>query len=222
MKTMMSSMKYIFTPAKMLVLSLLMFPLLACAQAQEDETFKAGVHYQVLSEPVKSRHANKIEVIEMFWYGCSHCYSFEPTLHEWSSTLADDVSFTQSPAMWRDNMVIHARAFYTAKALKNLGTLHEALFKALNVERNPLATEQAVGALFAKHGVDSDTFSKAYNSFSVTSGVRLADSRARSYKITGTPEMVVNGKYRTSGRMAGSQKGMLDVVDFLIEKERKK
>ncbi len=221
MNTDKSFLKSFFTPVKALLISLLMFPLLACAQALEDEEYKAGVHYQVLSEPVKTRNTDKIEVMEMFWYGCSHCYSFEPTLKEWSKTLGKDVSFSQSPAMWRDNMVIHARAFYAAKALGKLEPLHEELFKALNVDRNPLASEQAVGALFAKHGVDKDAFSKAYNSFSVTSGVRLADSRARSYKITGTPEMVVNGKYRVSGRMAGSQKGMLKVVDFLIEKERK-
>lgn len=117
-------------------------------------------------------------------------------------------------------MVKHARAFFTAQQLNKSEELHSAIFSAMNVDRNPLASDEDIAALFAKHGVSQEDFDKAYNSFAVTSGVRLADSRARSYRVTGTPEMVVNGKYRTTGSMAGSQRDMLKVVDFLVAKER--
>ncbi len=202
-------------------LSFFLLPLIACAEAgNQADRFQAGVHYALIAEPVKTRNPKKIEVVEIFWYGCSHCFSFEPQLHKWAATLADDVDFWQSPAMWRENMVVHARAYFAAQQLGKLDTLHQPIFDALNIDRNPLADEAAVGELFAKHGISDEEFKKAYHSFAVTSGVRLADQRARKYKITGTPEMVVNGKYRISARMAGGTGQMLEVADFLINKER--
>lgn len=208
-----------------LVISFLMLPLLACAQdAGEpvvEATYKEGQHYVVIPEPVRTRDQEKIEVVEVFWYGCSHCYTFEPIVKEWEKDQPADVDFWQSPAMWRDVMVTHARAFFTAQQLNKFEELHPVIFSAMNDARNPLANEAAVAALFAKHGVSEEQFNKAFNSFAVTSGVRLADSRARSYRVTGTPEMVVNGKYRTTGSMAGSQRDMLKVVDFLVAKERR-
>lgn len=206
---------------RLFIATLLMFPLFACAQSGGEERFKAGEHYSVLKQAVKTRNPKKVEVVEVFWYGCSHCYSFEPVLQEWVKKQNDDVDFWQSPAIWRDVMVVHARAYFVAQQLKKLEQLHQVTFDAMNIDRNPLPDENALAALFAKHGVSQEDFTKAYNSFAVTSGVRLADSRARNYEITGTPEIVINGKYRVSARMAGSQKGMLEVVDFLIAKERK-
>ncbi len=159
-------------------------------------------------------------MVELFWYGCSHCYTFEPVVEKWADKLSDDVDFWRSPAMWNDVMVVHARAFYAAKTLGILDKVHMPLFKALNVERRRLATEQELADFFAAHDVDPEKFKKAFNSFSVSSGVRLADSRARSYKITGTPEIVVNGKYRVDAKMAGGQQQMLDITDFLVARER--
>ena len=202
-------------------LTLLLMPLIACADAAVADKYRAGEHYSVLAQPVKTRNSKKVEVVEVFWYGCSHCYSFEPVVQRWHESQPDDVDFWQSPAIWRDHMVVHARAFYAAQQLKKkYPGLHQAIFDAMNVNRNPLQDEAAVAALFAKQGVSAEEFSKAYNSFAATSGVRLADARTRNYKVSGTPELIVNGKYRVSARMAGSQQGMLDVVNFLIEKER--
>lgn len=203
-----------------LILGAVLLPLLACAEQAAEQSYKAGEHYVVLSQPVKTRDPNKVEVVELFWYGCSHCYTFEPMIEKWAAGLADDVDFWQSPAMWNDAMVVHARAFYAAKTLGILDKMHTPLFKALNVERRRLASEDELADFFAEHDVDREKFKKAYNSFSVTSGVRLADSRARSYKITGTPEIVVNGKYRVDAKMAGGQQQMLDIADFLVAKER--
>ncbi len=200
--------------------SVLLAPLLACAEQAADQSYKAGEHYAVLPQPVKTRDPKKVEVVELFWFGCSHCYTFEPVLNKWADKLADDVDFWQSPAMWNEVMVVHARAFYAAKTLGILDKMQMPLFEALNVDRRRLASEEELADFFAEHDVDREKFKKAYNSFSVTSGVRLADSRARSYKITGTPEIVVNGKYRVDAKMAGGQQQMLDVTDFLIAKER--
>lgn len=194
-----------------------LFSLVACA---EGPAYKADVHYEVLEQPVQTIDPKKIEVTEVFWYGCGHCFRFEPMLHQWTGKLADDVVFRQSPAMWNEAMAVHARAFYVAQALKVLDKVHQPLFNALNIEGKRLTTEDQVAEFFAGHGVDRDTFMKAYKSFGVTGQVKQADARARAYNITGTPEIVVNGKYRVSARMAGGQAQMLKVADFLIQQER--
>jgi thiol:disulfide interchange protein DsbA len=203
----------------------LTFFLVACADDQQapahkSAEYKAGTHYVVLDNPVRTADSNKIEVTEIFWYGCGHCFRFDPVLHQWAEKLPADVDFKLSPAMWGGNMELHARAFYTAKALNMLDKLHQPLFNALNLENKPLASEAELASFFAQHGVDKATFTKTFNSFGVVSQVKQADARARSYQIGGTPEMVVEGKYRVSGGMAGGQQKMLDVVDFLIAKTR--
>jgi len=193
-------------------------PLMACAQS--DGPYLAGKHYVVLDSPSRPRDESKIEVIEIFWYGCGHCYHFEPLIKKWKEGVGADVDFWQSPAMWQPVMEVHARAFYTAEALGVLDKLHAPLFSALNVEHKKLKDQQELAAFFANYEVDTETFDKAFNSFSVKGRVRQADARARGFKITGTPELVVAGKYRISGRMAGSQAEMLKVADYLIKRER--
>lgn len=203
-----------------IVLLVLLTPL-AWAEEASAERYVAGQHYALLDMPVRTRDRNKIEVVEVFWYGCSHCYHFDPLISQWKKTLAADVDFWLSPAVWNENMRMHANAFYTAKALKVEQQLHEPLFVALVVERKGLNTLAQLEDFFAEFGVDREKFNKTFMSFGVTSQVRQAEARARSYKISGTPEMIVNGKYRVSASMAGSQANMLKVASFLIEKERK-
>lgn len=199
----------------------IMFSIVACAEESANKpAYQAGVHYEILDIPVRTRNPNKIEVTEVFWYGCSHCFHFEPIVHQWSEQQSSDVDFQQSPAMWNDTMETHARAFYTANALGVLEILHKPLFDALNLQNKRLNTEASLEDFFVSHGVDKDKFTKTFNSFGVTSQVKQANARARSYKITGTPEVIVDGKYRISSKMAGSQINMLKVADFLVQKIR--
>lgn len=183
--------------------------------------YQAGKHYIVLDNPVTTVDAKRVEVNEVFWYGCHHCFVFEPLVETWSESIADDTVLVRTPANWHVNMELHARAFYTAKALKVLDKVHEAIFEAMNVKKQKLDKEKTIEALFVKYGeVDPGKFRKTFNSFGVNSAVRQADSRQRAYQITGTPEMIVNGKYRITAAMAGGHLGMLAVVDHLVEKER--
>lgn len=213
--------------------ALTLLSITACAEdAGSTPEYQAGTHYQVLPAPVPTRDAEKIEVTEVFWYGCGHCFNFEPVVHQWAKQLPDDVYVDQSPAIWgsinfKDKpldwgnpMAIHARAYFTAQALGVLDEVHTPIFKALNVEKKKLASADELAELFAAHGVDKDTFIRTYASFGITSQTQRAYSRVLAYKITGTPELIVNGKYRVSGRMAGSQANMLKVAEFLIAKER--
>ncbi len=185
-----------------------------------DKQYAAETHYDVITPPIRTSDPAKIEVVEFFWYGCGHCYTFEPVIGQWKKNLSDDVDFQGSPAIWNKPMELHARAFYTAQVLGVSDKLHLPIFQAMNVDRKPLGSERDIATLFADHGVAVEDFNKAFNSFGVTSQVNQANARARSAKITGTPELMVNGKYRVSTRKAGSQAEMLKIVDFLVEKER--
>ncbi|HSC75470.1 MAG TPA: thiol:disulfide interchange protein DsbA/DsbL [Pseudomonadales bacterium] len=217
---------------KQLITSLLLISsfLPFMAQAQDSvaplasasaEKYQEGKHYRRIPVPVHTANPEKIEVNEVFWYGCPHCYHFEAILEPWVKKLPDDVDFERTPAIYRPAMEVHARAYYVAKQLNMLDAMHTIIFKSMQEEKKALANENDIAALFAAHGVSDEAARKAYNSFSVQSQTRQADARVRGYGVEGTPEIIVNGKYRVSSSDTGSQEAMLSVASFLIEKERK-
>lgn len=205
----------------MLALSALLFSLVACAEQSIDQpAYVAGQHYIVLEQPVRTSDQSKIEVAEAFSYHCGHCFHFEPILHQWEKTLADDVVLVQTHAIWNKPMRSMAQAFYTIKTLKIDEKAHMGIFNAIQLEQKTFQSPEAWAQFLANFGSDKETILKTYNSFGVTSQVNQADARARGYGITSTPEMVVNGKYRISSRLTGGQEEMLKVAEFLIELER--
>ncbi len=184
------------------------------------QPWEEGEHYDTVSPVLRTSNPEKIEVMEFFWFGCGHCYTFEPLLAAWKKTLADDVVFKGSPAIWNSTMEIHAKVFYTAEVLGISERINPLVFRAINQDRRPLTAESDIATLFESSGVLRSDFFDAFNSFGVGSQVRQASSRARSAKITGTPEIVINGKYRITTRKAGNQTNMLKIADYLIDKER--
>ena len=204
---------------KMIVL-LAFLPLVACGQSVE--RYIAGTHYEVLDKPIKIAANDKIEVMEVFWYGCSHCYKFEPLVKPWKQTIGDDIEFLRTPAMWDKQGIMraHATIYYAAETLGVLDKVHDNLFELIVNQQRTTDIDQ-FAKLFDAAGASGEDLKKAYTSFGVKSKVSQADKRAKShYQTQGTPEMVVNGKYRVSSKQAGSQAAMLDVVNFLINKER--
>lgn len=203
------------------ILSLvLLMPVANIAYAQV-ERFVDGTHYVTLEVPVNTRDSSKIEVIEAFWYGCTHCFRFEPLIEDWKANAPADIDFTRFPAMWNGLMKIHAQIYYTAEALDAIDVVHEPVFNAINLEGNRLQNERQIGDLFARHGIDQEEFSRAFNSFGVRTRVNQAESRMQDYRIQSTPNMIVNGKYLiATGPDVPTQQMMLDIVDFLIARER--
>lgn len=190
------------------------------AQANDKPAYVAGTHYTEIEQPVRTADPSKIEVTEVFSYHCNHCLSFEPMLQAWKKQLPEDVAFVQMHAIWNAGMKSMAQAFYTVKTLKLEDKAHMGIFTAIQMERKVFKNPEEWAEFLATFGSDKETILKTYNSFGVSSQVSQADARARGYGITGTPEMVVNGKYRVSARQSGGQAEMLKVVDFLVEKER--
>ena len=203
------------------VLTFVLLMPLAFSSFAQIERFVAGTHYTELAAPVNTNDSSKVEVLEVFWYGCSHCFRFEPLIANWEATMPSDVDFGRFPAMWNGLMEVHAQVYYTAEAMDALDVVHEHVFNAINIEGNRLQHEGQIGALFAKYGINEDEFAKSFNSFSVRTKVNQAKQRMQAYEIRSTPNMIVNGKYLVAtGQSVLTQADMLDVVDFLIEKER--
>ena len=184
------------------------------------ETYQAGVHYVEVPVQKNVTRTDKIQITEFFWYGCPHCFKFDPIVRKWQTTLADDVAFNHSPSMWSKPMKLHARAYYTATALGVLDSVHESLFDAMNIHGQRLQSKAEIAKIFEEQGVSSEDFNKTFDAFGTISKVKQADQRARNLRISGVPSMVVNGKYRVTAGMVKTYGDMIKVVDYLIEKER--
>ncbi|MDX1587641.1 MAG: thiol:disulfide interchange protein DsbA/DsbL [Oleiphilaceae bacterium] len=197
-----------------LLLAMLM-PLQAAAEAWQE-----GTHYQRLDTPVGTENRDKIEVAEVFWYGCPACHAFQPLITPWAEQLPEDVALVHLPATLRGDWEVHAQAFYTARALGVVDKVHSDLFDALAGERRPLNSQEKLAEFFARRGVDKEEFNKAWNSFGVNSMMQRASSRVRGARVSGTPSLIVNGKYLITVRGAGGHGNMLEVADYLIGKER--
>ena len=183
------------------------------------EPWVEGQHYQVIAPPVAVGNTEDVVVTEFFWYGCGHCYTFEPMLTAWGKQLPEGAIVQPSPAVWNDPMRMHAKAFYIAEVLGVKAVMHPVIFDAMHVQRKRLVSRLELRDLFEDNGVDPDKFDKAFDSFGVDSQVRQADSRARSAKVSGTPTLMVAGKYLIETRGAGNQTNMLEIARYLVEKE---
>ena len=183
---------------------------------------KAGVEYRELSSAQSTDSPGKIEVLEFFWYGGPHCYNFEPVITPWVKKLAKDVQFRRVPAMFNEEYAQGARAFYALDAIGEEERLHKALFDAIHTgSRLRVADEAALTEWLGKHGVDTKKFAAAYRSFSVEGRMKRAAQLTQAYKIEGVPSMAVNGKYVIVTDNITSFEHLLQVSDFLIERERK-
>lgn len=201
-------------------LLLLMVVLSPAALQAAESKWEEGRHYQKLSTEVSTRSDEKIEVAEVFWYGCPHCYRLKPVLEEWAKDLPEDVALVYLPAALNQSWEIHARAFYVAESLGVLDKIHDAFFDRM--ARNPrgLASKESLADFFAEHGVDREKFNRTYDSFGVNAKLDRSKSIVRGARLTGVPALIVNGKYTVTASMAGGHEEMLQVADHLIEQER--
>jgi thiol:disulfide interchange protein DsbA len=181
-----------------------------------------GKQYVRLSQPLPTPAGGKIEVIEFFWYGCPHCNALEPTLDAWQKKLPADVAFRRVPVAFRDEpYTAHQRIFYALEALDKVEAMHRKVFYAIHSDRQRLDKAPDIAAFMAKNGIDGAKFLEVFNSFSVQTKARQANQLAAAYKIDGVPAIGVQGRYFTSGSLAGTNEAALVVADFLIQRVRK-
>lgn len=161
-----------------------------------------GVHYKRVSpaQPT-SAPAGKVEVIEFFWYGCPHCFRFEPHVNSWLGGKPDTIVFTRVPAVLSPKWESHARVYYAAEALGILEKIHSPFFKAIHVKRKRLNKEDDIIKFIEGLGVDGKQFASTMHSFSVSSKVQRARKLGKAFKLDSVPSIAINGKYFTSGSL---------------------
>jgi protein dithiol oxidoreductase (disulfide-forming) len=187
----------------------LMKPLAALAQQQRAD-------YYELNPPQQVETANKIEVLEFFWYGCIHCYNLEPRLETWLKAAPKDVEFRRVPAVFNERWGHDASIFYTFEALGLLDKLHRPFFDAIHRDRLRSERWPELSGWLEKQGVDAKKFESTFKSFGVQSKSKRAIRLTTAYKIEGTPAMAVHGRYTVP-----SSEAMLETVNQLVGQVRK-
>ena len=180
--------------------------------------YKLGKDFGSLARPLPVKQDGVVEVIEVFWYGCGHCFNLAPAVSKWSKQKDSSVNFQKMPVTWGPVHQLHAKLFYTIEALGIGETGHTAVFTAIQKEGNFLSSDGAILDFLEKLGMDRSETIKYMNSFSVRQKVKRAIEISKQFKVTATPMMFVDGQYRVEAK-GGSSK-MLKVVDHVIELQK--
>lgn len=198
---------------------LLFIPLIFVFSTLQAQQFNEGVEYERIKTPVKTSDPGKVVVTEMFWYGCPHCYRFEPYIEKWKQNIPQDVVFEQLPSVLNPSWMEHARAYFALEAMGAVDKVHQKFFTAIHLQNKRLNSLDTIAAFVADQGVDEKAFRNHYHSFPIDSKVRKSRQTEKKYGHGGVPAIIVNGKYRTSASLAGSNANMIKVIDFLVKKE---
>ena len=161
---------------------------LACSAADEAQ-FKAGQHYKLVRTAQPPADPAKIEVAEVFWYGCVHCFQFEPYVDQWLEKKPAGVNFVRLPSsLGRPVGILHSKAFYAAEVLGVFDKIHKQIFVAMNNEGKLLATQDDLRAFFVKNaGVSAEDFDSAFTGFAADNRVRRTETQLREMGIASTP-----------------------------------
>ena len=187
------------------------------------EAPKAGTEFDAIAQPISTDNAAKIEVMEIFWYGCPHCYHMEPVLNAWVKKLPADVYFKRVPGLPNPSWAPMAKAFYAMEALGVQEKLHTPLFEAIHKTKtlNPTDEKAAIEWLTAQSGLDKLKIEQAFKSFTINTSLNRAALIFRNSGATGVPSLVIDGKYITSSTMTGGNEQALKVADYIIDNVRK-
>ena len=196
--------------------------MLVSGSAIAQMAFVEGQDYKTISPAVKTSQSDKVVVTEIFWYGCPHCFRFEPYVERWSAQLPETVVFEQVPSSLNPRWTEHARAYYAFKMMNVLDQTHKALFDALHLKRQRLNSVDTIAKFVADLGLDEKIFRENYFSFPVETQIRKNAQKEKRYGHGGVPAVIVNGKYLASASMAGSNERLIQVINFLVAQELEK
>lgn len=202
---------------KKLLVGLVLALTIPLAFAQQ--AFVEGRDYDRVAAEIP-QEGDKINVTEVFWYGCPHCFRFEPYANRFKASLPDDVDFVQQPSVLNPRWAEHARTYYAIEMMGIKDSFHEAFFNALHLQRERLFDVDAIAAFVADQGHDAAKFKELYFSFPVETMLRKNMKKEQRYGHRGVPAVIVNGKYLVSASKAGSNERMIEIMNFLIDQER--
>jgi len=183
---------------------------------------REGTEFVRLSTPapVSVNAPKKIDVVEFFWYGCPHCYAFEPVLEAWVKRLPADVGFRQVPVGFMALHQNHQRLFYALEEMGQLASAHRKIFAAVHQQGNRLSNDGDIARFASANGIDPAQLAQAMKGFSVATKSTRARQLTDAYKIDGVPALGIHGRYYTSGALAGGHERAVGVADFLIQLAR--
>jgi thiol:disulfide interchange protein DsbA len=199
----------------------------AGAALPSSSQWKAGVNYDVLSPAQPTTVGpGKVEVLEVFWLGCPHCYALEPYIRAWLKAKPSYVQYVRVPVMWGPVHRAHARLFYTLESLGR-DDLVEKVFTYIHNLEDQTGSESVLFANSAdetfkqqqawavQNGVTADAFAKAFNSFYVNTQMQQAEEITNAYEVQGVPFIAVDGKFSTDVGKAGGETKLISLIDFL-------
>ena len=179
-----------------------------------------GTDYNTLKTPLVLPRTGKVEVIEFFWYGCPHCFAFEPTLEPWVAKLPADVHFRRVPVQFDALKEIHQRIYYTWEAMGLVDAMHAKTFNRFHVQRKPINNEQDMLAFAQESGLDVARVKQTWESFGVGTKMAQAKQLSEDYRIDGVPMIGIQGRYTTAPSLGGAAE-CLATTDVLIGRMRK-
>jgi thiol:disulfide interchange protein DsbA len=197
-----------------------------------------GQHYFSIKPTQPTNVApGKVEVIEVFSYGCVACNLFYPTMDKLVAALPKNAQVGYVPASFNpaEAWPMFQRAYLTAQAMGIADKTHTAMFNAIwssdelavverrtNRLKNPMPTIEKAAAFYARvAGVKKEEFLSISKSFSIEAKMKNADAIVKAYRVDSTPTMLVNGKYRLTAQSAGGTDQLIELVKFLVAKETK-
>lgn len=198
-----------------------LLPAISFAQAAGPQELHEGREFSTIipTQPMAPSDG-KIEVVEVFGYACIHCANFQPLVNEWKKKLADDVNFAYMPMSNGGAWEAYGRAFYAAQSMGIHDKTHDALFKAIHIDKREFKNTTDIAEFYGEYGVDAKVFESTMNSFAINAKVSRAKQIAPRWAIQGTPSLVIDGKYRVMATPDGGLAGMLNTANILIERER--
>ena len=192
---------------------------LISTQVLAQQAYVEGVDYKVISPSVRTSNPDKVVVTEIFWYGCPHCFRFEPYIEHWVKSIPDGVVFEQVPSVLNPSWSTHARTFYALKLMGVQEQVHKKLFDTIHVKRKRLNSIDQLASFVADQGLDEKLFRDSYASFPVDTQIRKSSQIEKRYGHNGVPAIIINGKYQLSGSMAGSNDRLIKIMDYLVAQE---
>jgi thiol:disulfide interchange protein DsbA len=212
------------------LITILMLSLLSAAAGAEEAhdhdhsastNFQEGKNYHRITPAVATEvEEGKVEVLELFWYGCPHCFEFETFLSAWKDNMPEYVSFKRMPAVMNQSWAPHARAFYALETMGELERIHPIFFEAIHVQGRRLTDVESMARFLSQHDVDAEKFKSAYNSMYVETKIKRSNQLVRQYGASSVPTVIVNGKYRSTASDAGGYENLIRLINLLAEREK--
>jgi thiol:disulfide interchange protein DsbA len=199
------------------LLSSLFFIISFCIADDHALAATVGKDYQIINPPQATGSVGKVEVLEFFSYACPHCNHLEPSLEAWEHKIPAGVVLKRVPVTFgRNEWLPLAKLYYTLEAMGQVDKLHSKVFAAIHDSHQNLMSADAAIDWAVKQGLDRAKFIDTYNSFGVQTKLNGGNSKAQAYAIDGVPSLIIDGKFKTSPSIAGSNDATLQVVDDLI------